>query len=330
MSETVSVSAEADQQHRPGEPVGRRGPRRAAAPRPPAQQPRHAVLPAPEPERPRRQRRHRSSSAAAPTACPTSRTARPPRTRSSARSATPRRASTRSREVQVLSNSYSAEYGGLAGVVVTTKRGGNKLQRHRLLRLQLQRPERPHLQPEAASGRRARRSELRHPRSTAGAPASAGPSSAARPSSSRTTRARTRRRSTAAAGPTCPPRPCATATSRARSFTIKDPLTGQPFPGNVIPANRLDPSAQKIMNFFYPLPNQGHPLERHRRLPAVRARDPEPQARRPAHRPRGHEERLALPARRATSTATPTPSSSRAATRSRTCRSWTPSSTPPP
>src|SRR5688572_7060302 len=31
-------------------------------------------------------------------------------------------------EVQVLSNSYSAEYGGLAGVVVTTKRGGNLYQ----------------------------------------------------------------------------------------------------------------------------------------------------------------------------------------------------------
>src|SRR5439155_24158963 len=28
-------------------------------------------------------------------------------------------------EMEVLSNSYSAEYGGLAGVVVTTKRGGN-------------------------------------------------------------------------------------------------------------------------------------------------------------------------------------------------------------
>ena len=28
-------------------------------------------------------------------------------------------------EIQVLSNSYSAEYGGLAGVVVTSKRGGN-------------------------------------------------------------------------------------------------------------------------------------------------------------------------------------------------------------
>ena len=41
------------------------------------------------------------------------------------------------------------------------------------------------------------------------------------------------------------------------SFTIKDPLTGLPFPGNVIPANRLDSSAQKVMDFFYPLPNAG-------------------------------------------------------------------------
>ena len=29
-------------------------------------------------------------------------------------------------EIQVLSNSYSAEYGGLAGVVITTKRGGKQ------------------------------------------------------------------------------------------------------------------------------------------------------------------------------------------------------------
>ncbi len=62
----------------------------------PAQQPRHAVVPAPQPERPRRHATTCSSSAAAPTASPTSRTARPRRTRSSARSATPRPASTRS------------------------------------------------------------------------------------------------------------------------------------------------------------------------------------------------------------------------------------------
>src|SRR5439155_348303 len=38
--------------------------------------------------------------------------------------------------------------------------------------------------------------------------------------------------------------------------TIRDPLTGQPFPGNVIPADRISPQARKIMDFFYPLPNR--------------------------------------------------------------------------
>ena len=46
------------QQHHAGEPGHRARPRRAAAPRPAAQQPRHPVLPAPEPERARRHRRH--------------------------------------------------------------------------------------------------------------------------------------------------------------------------------------------------------------------------------------------------------------------------------
>lgn len=35
---------------------------------------------------------------------------------------------------------------------------------------------------------------------------------------------------------------------------ITDPLTGQPFPGNVIPANRIDPVAKAILDFV-PLPN---------------------------------------------------------------------------
>ncbi|MGI8741422.1 MAG: TonB-dependent receptor domain-containing protein [Bryobacteraceae bacterium] len=34
-----------------------------------------------------------------------------------------------------------------------------------------------------------------------------------------------------------------------------DPLTKLPFPGRMIPANRLDPVAQKILNQFIPLPN---------------------------------------------------------------------------
>jgi hypothetical protein len=38
---------------------------------------------------------------------------------------------------------------------------------------------------------------------------------------------------------------------------IYDPLTGQPFPGNVIPANRLDPVARSILSQLYPEPNTG-------------------------------------------------------------------------
>ena len=36
---------------------------------------------------------------------------------------------------------------------------------------------------------------------------------------------------------------------------IYDPLTGQPFPGNIIPANRFDPVAKNIFEQLYPLPN---------------------------------------------------------------------------
>jgi hypothetical protein len=37
--------------------------------------------------------------------------------------------------------------------------------------------------------------------------------------------------------------------------TLRDPLTGQPFSGNVIPAGRISPIARRITNRFYPLPN---------------------------------------------------------------------------
>src|SRR5206468_111293 len=38
---------------------------------------------------------------------------------------------------------------------------------------------------------------------------------------------------------------------------IRDPLTGQPFAGNVIPQNRLDPAAAKLLNDFVPHANSG-------------------------------------------------------------------------
>jgi len=36
---------------------------------------------------------------------------------------------------------------------------------------------------------------------------------------------------------------------------IRDPLTGQPFPGNVIPANRISPISTNILNQYIPVPN---------------------------------------------------------------------------
>ncbi len=46
-------------------------------------------------------------------------------------------------------------------------------------------------------------------------------------------------------------------------IVVRDPLTGQPFPNNVIPSNRIDKSGQAILNFF-PLPNYTDPDPRNR------------------------------------------------------------------
>lgn len=46
----------------------------------------------------------------------------------------------------------------------------------------------------------------------------------------------------------------------ANPFTIRDPLTGQPFPNNVIPTDRIDPVARKILE-VYPEPNRNEGRE---------------------------------------------------------------------
>ncbi len=43
------------------------------------------------------------------------------------------------------------------------------------------------------------------------------------------------------------------------STPLKDPLTGQPFPGNIVPPSRISPVSQKVQDYFYPLPNFGPP-----------------------------------------------------------------------
>ena len=41
----------------------------------------------------------------------------------------------------------------------------------------------------------------------------------------------------------------------ASAAAIRDPLTGQPFPGNLIPAGRISPTASQLLAEFVPLPN---------------------------------------------------------------------------
>jgi hypothetical protein len=43
----------------------------------------------------------------------------------------------------------------------------------------------------------------------------------------------------------------------AGGAAIRDPLTGLPFAGNIIPANRIDPIAKHIIDSYIPLPNSG-------------------------------------------------------------------------
>lgn len=58
--------------------------------------------------------------------------------------------------------------------------------------------------------------------------------------------------------PTVPLEPWRSGDFSGITTPVIDPLTGQPFPGNRIPANRLNATAVAMQNLFYPLPNFGN------------------------------------------------------------------------
>jgi hypothetical protein len=164
-------------------------------------------------------------------------------------------------EIQVLSNSYSAEYGGLAGVVVTTKRGGNAyrgtafydfnanelnaLTYNQKLGLSTD---------ELATLRSDPNSDTHQHRWGA---SFGGPIKTNKTFFFASYEGSNDKQIYGGARANVPSAAMRAGDFSGASFTINDPLTGQPFPGNVIPSSRLDPSAQKVMNLFYPLPNAG-------------------------------------------------------------------------
>src|SRR5215831_5335600 len=157
-------------------------------------------------------------------------------------------------EVQVLSNSYSAEYGGLAGVIVSTKRGANSFHgtgfsdynSNELNALTYAQT----LNGVSRSDPNADTHDYRYGGSFGGPIVS-----------NRTffftnyegSRLKALGGGSQAIVPTAAMR---AGDFSANTFVVRDPLTGAPFPGNRIPAERIDAAARRIVDFFYPLPNR--------------------------------------------------------------------------
>ncbi len=159
-------------------------------------------------------------------------------------------------EVQVLSNSYSAEYGGLAGVIVTTKRGGLQYRgtgfydfnSNSLNAL-------TYNQTLAGVDRNDPLSDTHEYRwgASIGGPLFGGKLFFyGNYEGSNDKAIYGGGRSTA-----IPTQAMRAGDFRGTAIHPVDPLTGEAFPDQVIPAGRIDPAATKVMNFFYPLPNQG-------------------------------------------------------------------------
>ena len=158
-------------------------------------------------------------------------------------------------EIQVLSNSYSAEYGGLAGVVVTTKRGGNAYRGSAFYDYN-------------ADGLNALTYNQKQSGAVRGDPNSdthahrwglslGGPLQADKTFFFANYEGSNQKEIFGGGRANVPTQAMRNGDFSGTTIIVRDPLTGQPFPSNVIPANRIDPIAQRMLDFYYPLPNQG-------------------------------------------------------------------------
>ncbi|PYR57010.1 MAG: hypothetical protein DMF85_14895 [Acidobacteria bacterium] len=158
-------------------------------------------------------------------------------------------------EISVLSNSYSAEYGGLAGVVVTTKRGANQYHGTGFYDFNSNALNALTYNQTLAGVQRgdplSDTHEYRWGASTGGPLVHGKLFFYANYEGSNN-------KSIFGGGrATVPTAAMRNGDFRGTAIVPRDPTTGLPFPGQMIPGERIDPAARAIMNFFYPLPNQG-------------------------------------------------------------------------
>jgi len=157
-------------------------------------------------------------------------------------------------EVQVLSNSYSAEYGGLAGVIVSTKRGANRV--HGTSFTDFNSDELNALtyaQTLTGAERNDPNADTHEYRYGASL---GGPIVQDRTFFFGNYEGSRLKQLGGGAQAVVPTAALRTGDFSGTSIVVRDPATGAPFPGNRIPADRIDPAARRVLDFFYPQPNQ--------------------------------------------------------------------------
>jgi hypothetical protein len=158
-------------------------------------------------------------------------------------------------EMEVLSNSYSAEYGGLAGVVVTTKRGGNDFHGTAFYDFNSSGLNALTYNEKLAGAERGDPNSDTH--SHRWGASFGGPLKSGKTFFHASYEGSNNKAVYGGGKANVPTAAMRNGDFSATTIVVRDPLTGQPFPGNVIPANRIDPAAKNVLDFFYPLPNQG-------------------------------------------------------------------------
>ncbi len=158
-------------------------------------------------------------------------------------------------EMQVLSNSYSAEYGGLAGVVVTTKRGGNKYSGTAFYDFNSDELNALTYNQKLAGDERGDPNSDTHQHRWGAS--FGGPIVSGKTFFHASYEGSNDKAIFGGGRANVPTQAMRNGDFSGTTIVLRDPLTGQPFPGNVIPAARIDPAATNVLNFFYPLPNQG-------------------------------------------------------------------------
>lgn len=158
-------------------------------------------------------------------------------------------------EIQVLSNSYSAEYGGLAGVVVTTKRGGNAYRGSAFYDYNSDSLNALTYNQKLAGAERDDPNADTHAHRWG--LSLGGPLARDKTFFFANYEGSNQKEIYGGGRANVPTAAMRAGDFSGANFVIRDPVTGQPFPGNVIPASRIDPTAQRMLDWYYPLPNQG-------------------------------------------------------------------------